>query len=152
MGYMVAKFAFSPTRDDPLFDSGQDQGLQEAVEVPALDVSELVSQQEHGVFLVKGDCGYRKGLSLLGHGLGHVLLLEEDLVLELAVADRVEGQHSVDGDADQALVRVQEEDMLDLLLGVARKNLVPVAQEVGDDRVAIVTARGHDLAAHPDCH
>jgi hypothetical protein len=44
------------------------------------------------------------------------LLLEHCFVFELALAYRVEGQEAVDVDADQALERIQEEDVFYLII------------------------------------
>ena len=122
------------------------------IDVPTFNISELISKQKHGIFLVEGYSSDWKRLHMFSHGLSHVLLLQQNFILEFAVTDCIKSQQSVDCDADETFVRIKEKDMLYLLFVIAREHLVPVAQKISNNCVSIIAASCHDLTAHADCH
>lgn len=98
------------------------------------------------VIPIKFDSSNREGLKVLRHGLRLVLLLHDYLVLELAVSRRIESNEPIGVDADEAVVGIEEEDMLDLRVVGLGQHFVAVAHEVGNYGIPIVTAGGQDLA------
>ena len=151
-GKYVDWLGFSAAGQDALLDASQDQCLKKIAEVPAPDVAKLISQEQKMRVLVKFDSSDRERLDVLGHGLGDILFLHDDFVLELAVSSGIEGGKSVDIDAEQALKRVKEEHVLHLHIVFLRQDLVSVAHEISDDGVAIVASGCQDLASLLYCH